>query len=328
MTTLTEPPNRDTWPLVSVVVPTYGRDEYLEDALRSVTEQTYDNIELFVVDDGSSIPITETIDEEGIPFENLESVTFIRHNENRGANVARNNGIRSATGEFIAFLDDDDWWHEEKIARGVNAFLTGGENVGLVYNGKQTEGADGTTKMIPSVEGDVVTDLLEGKEFGQFSSIMVRSSVIDEAGLPDERFPSWQDREWLFRIAQYCEFKPIPEILTYRRVGHADRITRDFQTQRDVTYPMFVEKHEPLAAEYGWYYRRAFLASLRLNLARTAVRADEYEEARKYFWRGFAANPLYRPLYPHLLPSLGGKWTYKPVTVVRKQISKVASLLG
>lgn len=325
MTTQTASSEEPTGPRVSVVVPTYGRNEHLPDALNSVVDQTYDNVELLVVDDGSPTPVTETLTD--VDLDPLESVTFIRHHENRGANAARNNGIRAATGEFVAFLDDDDYWHEEKLARQVEAFLSAGPEVGLVYTGKHTSGPQGETLMKPFAEGDVMRDLLVGEEFGQFSSFMVRASVVDEVGLLDERFPAWQDREWLFRIAAAYEFKAVKETLTYRRVGLPDRITKNFAKQRDVSYPLFVEKHYPLAKEYGFYYARAFLASLRLNLARSAVTAEEYDEARKYFWLAFLANPLYRPVYPHLIPSIGGRRTYETATYLRKQVVRAASFL-
>jgi len=313
-------------PLVSVVIPTYDRSEHLPDAVRSVTAQTYDNIELLIVDDGSEHPVTEM--GQDVPLDELASVTFIHHNENRGANAARNSGIRAATGEYIAFLDDDDEWDEEKIEQQVEAFERGGAEVGVVYTGKQASGPSGTGVTIPSAEGDVMKDLLTGENFGQFSSVMVRSSVIEDTGLPDEQFPAWQDREWFFRLAQHCQFKPVPEVLTYRNVGLPDNITKKFDQKRDVAYPLFVEKHYPLAREYGFYTARTFLASMRRSLARSAIRAGRYSEARKYFLWAFLANPLYRPVHADLLASLGGKWTYESAAQLRRGISTLRSWLG
>ncbi len=311
-------------PLVSVVIPTYGRDEHLPEALESVTSQSYPKIELLIVDDGSPVPITETVGEQS--FDELSSVTFIRHHTNRGANAARNTGIRAADGEYIAFLDDDDRWHEEKISRQVEAFLSAGPAVGVVYNGKKTEHPNGTTIMHASAEGDVMKDLLRGETFGQFSSIMVDSDVVDAVGLPDERFPAWQDREWFFRLAQHCQFKAVSDILTYKRVGLPDNITKNFEQKRDVAYPLFIEKHYSLAREYGIYYARTFLATQRWILARSAVRAGEYQEARKYFVLAFLANPLYTKLYPHLVASLGGERTYNSASYLRQKVQQVTAL--
>lgn len=314
-------PTDENQPRVSVVIPTYKRNEYLPEAVESIVEQTYDNIELFIVDDGSPEPVAETLTDVGL--DRLSSVTFVRHNENRGANVARNNGIRAATGKYVAFLDDDDRWHETKISRQVEAFEESGPEVGVVYTGRCADSPGGTTVSNPTAEGDVLEELLRGTNFGQFSSVMVKSDVIDVAGLPDERFPAWQDREWFFRLAQHCHFKPVGETLTFRRGGLPDNITSNFEAKRDVAYPLFVEKHYPLAREHGLYLARTFLASMRRNLARSAVRAGQYQEARKYFLLAFLANPLFRPVYPHLVASLGGKWTYKPLAFLRRKLGSI-----
>lgn len=308
-------------PLVSVVIPTYGRNEYLTDAVESVLNQTYSNIELLIVDDASPVPIEETLG--AVSFDPIRSVQFIRHEENAGANVARSSGIEAASGDYVAFLDDDDYWMETKLEKQVKAFETAGPEVGVVYVGKRVENERGYNDTIVEWEGEVVTDLLLGRNFNQFSSIMVRASVIEAAGLPDDRFPSWQDREWFFRLAQHCQFKPVPEPLTVRRTGHENRIGRRFEEKRDVTYPLFVKQYLPLAEEYGPYYTGTFLASLRLALAKSALATGNYQEGRRYLILAFAANPLYRPVYSYLLASLGGKWTYKPIQVAKRAIERL-----
>lgn len=312
-------------PLVSAVVPTYGRNDHLATAVESIADQTYGNIELFVVDDGSPTPVRETLD---IPLDRLTSVTFIRHEENRGANVARNSGIRAATGEYVAFLDDDDRWCPTKIERQVEAFLNTGPEVGVVYAGLKVEGPNGVSVKRPTASGDVMTDLLAGETFGQFSSVMVAADAIDVAGLPDERFPAWQDREWFFRLARNHNFKPVSEVLTHRWTGLPDSITKRFEQKRDVAYPLFVEKHYPHAREYGRHYARMFLASLRRTLGRSAIHANEYREARKYFLLSFLVHPLYRPVYADLLASAGGKWTYKSAASLRQAAAAVGLKLG
>ena len=311
-------------PLVSVVIPTYGRNEHLPEALESVVNQTYSNIELLIVDDGSPIPVTETLPDMSFN-KKIESVNLIRHNENRGANAARNTGIRAATGKYLAFLDDDDKWHKSKIRKQVKVFEKSSSRVGVVYTGKRTNGPNGTTYMQPSADGDVIRDLLVGKEFGQFSSVMIKADAIEKVGLPDEALPAWQDREWFFRLAKQYHFKPISEPLTHRRIGLPDRITKDFEKKRDIAYPLFVKKHYPFAREYGYFYARSFIATLRLNIARSAIQANRYKEARKHFLRAFLSNPLHWPVYPHLLASVGGKWTYKTAAFLRKKTIELLS---
>lgn len=315
--------SEDGLPRVSVVLPTYGRAEQLSRAIESVASQTYTDIELIVVDDGSPEPVAETITDEEVG--SIETVTFIRHRENRGANVARNSGIRAATGDYIAFLDDDDEWAETKVSKQVRRFLSAGSDVGVVYTGKRTHSVRGTSEFVPAAEGDVMEDLLRGANFGQFSSVMVAADVIEEAGLPDERFPAWQDREWFFRLAKHCEFSYVAEPLTIRHTASADRIGTQFEKKRDVAYPLFIDKHYSQAREYGIYDARTFVATLRTDIGLSAVWAGEYTKGRTQFVSAVLANPFYRPVYKYLLASLGGKWSYKPIAHLRE---KVASYLN
>lgn len=315
-----------TFPLVSVVLPTHDRNEHLSAAVESVAKQTYDHVELIVVDDGSPVPVTETLTD--LPSNEFSSVTFIRHHTNRGANVARNSGIRAATGEHIAFLDDDDRWHETKLAKQVKAFLSADSEVGVVYTGRKTTGDTRTSTFVPNAEGNVTKNILTGAGFGQFSSVMVRSDAIDDAGFPDERFPAWQDLEWFLRLSKNYQFKPIREVLTYRQADLPDRITRNFERKRDVAYPLFIDEHYEFAKTFGLYYARSLVAALRMDLAWSAIQADRYGEARKFFWSAFLANPLHRATYPNLLPSLGGKLTYESAVSLRRKLTSLRSSLG
>jgi glycosyltransferase involved in cell wall biosynthesis len=96
--------------LVSVIIPTYNREVYLSEAIQSVVRQSYTNIEIIVVDDGSNINYAQKICDK---FENC----FYFYKVNGGLSSARNYGIRKSKGNFIAFLDDDDFWREDKIEK-------------------------------------------------------------------------------------------------------------------------------------------------------------------------------------------------------------------
>jgi glycosyltransferase involved in cell wall biosynthesis len=105
-----------------VIVPTYGRAPALfEDALRSIFEQTYRNLEVLVVDD-SPDPV-EISDDPPVPIRRIR-------NEHDGVASARNSGIETADGELLAFIDDDDRWRSQKVERQVAAFRKSGPDVG------------------------------------------------------------------------------------------------------------------------------------------------------------------------------------------------------
>jgi glycosyltransferase involved in cell wall biosynthesis len=102
-------------PLVSVIIPTFNREKYLDSAIQSVTNQTYSNIEIIVIDDGSNTNYAESICSK---YANC----YYYYKPNGGISSARNYGIEQARGEFIAFLDDDDLWDIHKIAKQIKVF--------------------------------------------------------------------------------------------------------------------------------------------------------------------------------------------------------------
>ncbi|WP_434531776.1 glycosyltransferase family 2 protein [Haloarcula sp. NS06] len=310
-------------PLVSVVLPTYKRPDKLRGAARSVANQTYSNIELIVVDDHSPQLAADTL--AGEPLESIK-VNCVRHQENRGANQARNTGIERAEGEYIALLDDDDAWDSEKIARQVAELEDSADGVGVVYTGCEYDYGDYTRDVIFTAEGNVTKDLLLGESFGEFSTLMVAADIIPQAGLPDERFPSWQDREWLIRLSLHTEFRVIPEVLTYRHCPEeADRISNNYAEKRDISYPLMVEKHRELAARYGRKYERAFLASLLFILGQEALRTRAYSDARTHLLKSVYYWPFRTDRWLFALASLGGRFSYMPAKNAMKTLNSIKS---
>lgn len=304
-------------PLVSVVLPTYGRPDRLRCAVESVAAQTYDNIQLIIVDDHSPTPSEEVLDD--VSLDGLV-VEHIRHEVNQGANAARNTGIRASDGEFVAFLDDDDEWKPEKIQRQVETFQSTSDRVGFVYTGTEYH-YDGYTRTVAHTNrGDVTRAILTGASFAQFSAVMVRRSVIEETGLPDEEFPSWQDREWYLRLSLHCEFEPIPEPLTVRHRDGDDAISTNYEKKRDVSYPMFIEKHRSLAASYGRRYERALIASLSESLAGAAVKNGYYSDARKYYLKSLVYGPVSTSRWANFLVTLGGRYSHQPASKLARTL--------
>lgn len=309
---------RNTESLVSVVVPTYDRPDLLRDAVESILQQTYTAIEILVIDDHSPIPAEEAL--SSIKPTGGQIIQILRHEENKGANVARNTGIENASGDFIAFLDDDDKWDPTKIERQVTTFQESEDRVGVVYTGHRFIDNDGNTTSlhVSKVEGDVTKRLLCGARIAQFSNVMVQSDIVQQAGLPDERFPCWQDREWYVRLSQYCEFKSIPEPLVIRHSGDYDQISDNYIQKRDVAYPLFLEKYEPLAAEYGPLCKRKMVASLMEKLGKHALQQKRYREARRQLIRSTIHYPFTWGTYPYLLVSISGKPGYKVAKICKR----------
>ena len=306
-----------TRPLVSVVGPTYDRPETLRRAVRSVAGQTYDPIELIVVDDCSPTPVSETLSE---PDPELAEFTIVRHEENRGGNAARNTGIDASSGEYVAFLDDE--WVPRKVEKQVAAFERASPEVGVVYTGVRQVGPDGTTNAIVTqeIEGDVTSRPLRYIFVGTFSVVMVRRSAVERVDGLDERFPSWRDWEVYVRLSQHCAFVAVPEPIVVRHTHMAGQISHDYERKRDISYPLFLRKFVPLAAADGCLARRQMLGHRTYQLARSARRSGEYGAACRHLLRTIAWYLFEPTFHVHLAAVAGGQRTYGPMQRLQRAI--------
>ena len=307
--------DREDAPLVSVVLPTYDRPSYLRAAVESVLVQTYDPVELVVVDDHSERPAEETLAEMDLGA--LAGVRCLRHEENRGVNAARNTGIEAASGEYIAFLDDDDRWKPEKTARQVAAFEAAGDGVGVVYAGKRTVRPDGTgTRIPPAVEGDMTKALLCRNVVGTMSVVMVRSELARAVPL-DESFPAWADLAWYVELSRRTAFERLPEPLAVYEFTSHGRLSDDVEKKR-AGYERFRERFGPVAAEYGRLFHRKFRGWAAYRIGTTALWAGDYAQARRFLAAAVAAYPLESAFATHLLAAAGGPRTHRVARRVRR----------
>jgi len=128
-------------PLVSVIIPTYNRAEYVVEAVASVSQQTYTNLEIIVIDDGSSDDTPECLE----PLLKDSRIRYLRQ-DNAGPAAARNKGLDAVTGEFVAFLDSDDLWLPDSVENRVRAFQKLPESVGVLFADYVRELSRGETK--------------------------------------------------------------------------------------------------------------------------------------------------------------------------------------
>ncbi len=200
-----------TSPSVSVIIPTCNRQDLLPTAIRSVLNQTLSDFELVVVDDASD----DSIDAVVKTFADGR-VRLIRHDRRRGGAAARNTGIRNSGADYIAFLDDDDEWYPEKLARQMEVMLRSRPEVAAVYTGYFV--VDKTTgriclQRVPTRRGDLYSTLLERNPIGTTSSILIRRACLEKVGYFDERLPSFQDRDLWIRISREFHFDYVQEPL-------------------------------------------------------------------------------------------------------------------
>ena len=202
-------------PLVSIIIPTYGRANYLKSAIDSVLSQSYQNIEILVIDDNN--PDTLDRKETEIILKSYASnskVKFIQHHRNMNGSAARNTGIRHANGEFICFLDDDDLFLEKKIEKQVKCLLELDDSWGCCYtNYIKKIGNKLFEKNGEFRNGNLLDIALMRDLFIQAgSNLLIRSSVVKEIGYFDESFKRNQDLEYLVRILKKYKIAYVDEI--------------------------------------------------------------------------------------------------------------------
>lgn len=204
-------------PLVSVIIPNYNYARYVREAVDSVLAQTYPNIEIIVVDDGSK-------DESKEILQNYGDKIKLIFQKNQGVSAARNNGIRQSKGEFIAFLDADDAWLPQKVEKQVERFLSD-DSCGMVHVGVQDIDADGKSLQthLDGLEGDVSHELLLFMRpviLGGGSGIMIRREILKEIGGFDPRLSTSADWDVVYQVSNRYKVGFIGEILLkYRMHG-------------------------------------------------------------------------------------------------------------
>lgn len=211
--------------LVSVLIPLYNRAQYIRETITSVLEQDYPQIELIVIDDGSTDGgdvIVKELADQGL-------LVLLRHpgNINKGQSAALNLGLAAAKGEFIAILDSDDLYAPGKIAKQVE-FLTAHPEIGLVYgNGQAIDAAGNFLYSInydKYVEQSDPNNILLDCYFLLPQNSLVRSSVYARAGNFDERLRSGQDHDMLIRLSENTKIAH-QSIDSFRYRRHGDSIS-------------------------------------------------------------------------------------------------------
>lgn len=194
--------------LVSVVIPTYYRNELLEQALRSVRTQTYEPIEVIVVDDSGDRHAKPVVDEN-------DDITYVGFAENRGANAARTEGAKRGSGQYIQFLDDDDRLYEEKIAKQVALFEQNTELVAVYCGGEFDDGR----VFMPDHEarGEVLRRALTFDLPACITTTMLidREALVKVLPLPDS--PGSDDTYLKIELARIGSFEYVERPLIYKR---------------------------------------------------------------------------------------------------------------
>jgi len=212
------------YPRVSVVVRTKDRPSLLREALQSIAEQTYPNIETIVVNDGGQDVEPVVRDFRGA----LAKMQYVQHGVNRGRPAAANTGIRKAEGEWICFLDDDDLYTPLAVEFLVTSAA---EDLSRLVYGQvearhyRSDGSPDPGRYTLLFAQPFDRELLLCCNYIPFNAIICHRSVFDAVGLLDETLPLFEDWDFLLRASERYEFKYIPELIAEYRTFYSSTIS-------------------------------------------------------------------------------------------------------
>jgi glycosyltransferase involved in cell wall biosynthesis len=269
-------------PLVSVIIPTYNRAALLAEAVASVAAQTCRDFEILVVDDGSTDATMKVV-------ASLEGVKVLRHPSRRGVAAARNLGIAAARGAWLAFLDSDDLWLPDKLARQL-AHLA--EQPGLrLCQTDETWVRHGVRVNQPlshrKVAGKIFLPSLTRCMVSPSAVILHRQLLADHGGF-DEDLPAAEDYDLWLRLTWRYEVGLVPEPLIIKRGGHPDQLSAQWGLDRFRIRALVKLLGDPdLPAPYARAARRTLAAKCAIY-AQGCEKRGKGAEAR--FYRDLAAG--------------------------------------
>jgi glycosyltransferase involved in cell wall biosynthesis len=272
-------------PKVSIVIPAYNAMRYLPKTLDSVLQQTFNDFEVLIINDGSSDAIIEWVSK------NTDTRVQLITQSNQGVSAARNTGIASAQGEYIAFLDADDLWESTHLEKQVS-YLDNNPTIGVVYTWTQLidEYDRPTGRIFAShASGMIWQELLEKDVISTGSSAMVRRICLDSVGGFDTELAHAEDLELWLRIARQYQIGVIKEPLTmYRQHPHNTTKNREKMLHG---LRMVFEKAFATAPIEILHKRNNAYASLFLGFAWLAIDDRNTKQAAYYRKQAYLHHP-------------------------------------
>jgi glycosyltransferase involved in cell wall biosynthesis len=262
---------------VCVIIPTYNRAAMVSEAVASVLAQTWPDFELLVVDDGSTDDTAAAL----APY--ASRLRLLRRERRGGVSAARNAGIKASCGEWLAFLDSDDLWLPEKLARQL-AFLSGNPGLlicqteetwvrrGVRVNQPRTHRKIGGRIFLPSLERCLVSP----------SAVILHRRLLERHGGFDEDLPAAEDYDLWLRLAWRYDIGLLPEPLIVKRGGRLDQLSAQWGLDRYRIRALLKLLSEPELPEAYAQAARRVLARKCAIYAQGCEKRAKAAEARGY----------------------------------------------
>ena len=274
----------------SVIIPTYKRNNtMLKRAIDSVFLQDEKDFEIIVVDDN---PKDSKWKKDSYVFSQknaFKNVKFIFHPDNRGANAARNTGVRNAEGEIIAFLDSDDEWDKSYLKEVRKAFSD--DTIGISASYVKQVFANRSIEITQACnDGNVYKELIFKDVVGPTSAVAIRKKTLYESGLFDEHMPARQDYDTWLRVCKNNNIKYIRKPLV---IMHCDDHERISNTSLNHVYGTLRVLEKLVSNPDLEQYKVDLKYTHYKYLGLWGIRCNRYDIARKYLKKSLKYKKSY-----------------------------------
>jgi glycosyltransferase involved in cell wall biosynthesis len=305
-------------PTVSVIIPTYNYGRFIDESLKSVFDQTFQDFEIIVIDDGSSDDTAQRLESYG------SRIRYFRQQQ-KGPAAARNLGIRESKGEYIAFLDADDLWYPTKLEKQLKLFGTN-PRLGMVLTDNSLFDDNGIYKDYVNKKGYLFTGDVVSNIFLRSGvvtpTVMVRRRVFEKVGMFEENLYIAEDDNMWIRIAIEYEVDIVDESLAqirdhrFRTMRVSDKLDLSVENNIKLLTTKYgaavADKIRPLAVRkyFQLYFDKAY----------RHFELREFRKARQYFYKAIAKCPLKPKPYAYVLSTFVPNWAMKGLRGLKKLV--------
>jgi len=291
-------------PLVSVIIPVYNRQNIVKRAISSAIQQSYDNLEIVVVDDASTDNTVRQIKKRF-----SDEVKLFEKSRNTGVAHARNIGINNSKGKYVAFLDSDDEWYSNKVEVQVNNLNHAGDNVALVDSDWNTVLPSG--KVVTKKKGaPTLQKVLSFNRVCSPPTVLARRSILIAVGMFDESLSSAEDADLWVRILKEYEIIHTSQALTCVHREHSSHLGGNVAD--------FVTGHCSMVKKHSRIYEcrpSHVLSDAYLHIGRRVVGLGRKQIGKKFISRSIKTDPFNLSSYMWLLytyasPAMRGHLRY------------------